>query len=773
MRCQSCDTASTIEPLNRIMAPTRIKSCDQLLLWSNASMCAKGYYNSYSQKNEEDSQIIVTACVPCQPTEVTCSRGFYPTTCVQSDYNNNCFPCTSPPLPSAAYQYGAGFAYKDCSTLFSTQSLLPLPEIIETCAWYQTPKWGGGYCEIECAAGYVAATQNQPLQCQKCSVLCPPGYRPPRCPGGLPANSEGTTECIPCENPPSSQGAIWTAGCEWTCSQQGYYYSSSANECVACPVAAQKKNCVQNTFFYQGCNGQNVGTCRQCALLLANNSSALVVCTEPHTYLSTEIYFDACACRRCSVPVIGSTFVSKKCTNISNTEFGICQKTCPSSNDFFMVRPCQANADIVCQKCTPPRPGRLLLSKCTPTSDALFAACPWGRACNGTEIHVACPSSSRFQRVAVDGICVCPPASSANSDDAECIPITCPPRMYPDAATGGCSSCGNAPEIRSISNEMGFENACGCLPGYFRRLIKTPNGFSLNCWPCGDLGCDPATQRQWPQCNDGFGKDEPSCQCANYNNATTFSSFFDSSDSNNNKLPQAACAAMTSAKCRPEFAQNTLSSEYPSFPVDRFSFLRLPPRRATVTTTACQNNRRSVVGSAAGPGNTLLVAFSDGSVCIIMTGATASSSPLNLSSILEIPGWRANAVVTAMKPHMALPGLVWIAFTFSGICASSTGGTMDYDGGLWNDNNGCSAIELLMLTSTAANTIILPSSPCALGVCALSVIHPPPFFRRCGTPSRAIAGESMPLCCMPLCGMPKHEKAAGECKKLVTYPAVT
>jgi hypothetical protein len=218
------------------------------------------------------------------------------------------------------------------------------------------------------------------------------------------------------------------------------------------------------------------------------------------------------------------------------------------------------------------------------------------------------------------------------------------------------------------------------------------------------LGCDSLTQRQWPQCDDGFGKDEPSCQCANFNNATTFAPNIITTMN-----PTTKCTDTT--KCRPGFDLSSFDY-YPSFSVDRFSFLQLQGR-TTASAGACPTKTTTIIGTVAGPSNTLLVAFSDGSVCLHRIGSSSASlsSLLNLASTLEIPGWRTNTKITAMKPHMAMPGLVWIAFTFSGICADKT-----YEGEPpWIDG-GCSAIELLSLTTTGAS-----SSSCALGVCAFSV----------------------------------------------------
>ena len=175
--CLPCDSGAVLGALNRIFAPTQPEICDDgLLLNLSGTMCAKGFYDESS------------LCVPCQSTEVACPRGFYPKKCMKQGFggalDQMCSPCTAPPLPNNRTRYGAGFSYKvrqlnldavehadprcnqDCATDPASQ-----------CAWYQTPKWAGGYCDIECAPGFAGPA------CEKCNTICPPGFYPPTCPG--------------------------------------------------------------------------------------------------------------------------------------------------------------------------------------------------------------------------------------------------------------------------------------------------------------------------------------------------------------------------------------------------------------------------------------------------------------------------------------------------------------------------------------------------------------------------------------------------------------
>ncbi len=75
-----------------------------------------------------------------------------------------------------------------------------------------------------------------------------------------------------------------------------------------------------------------------------------------------------------------------------------------------------------------------------------------------------------------------------------------------------CALCGQDENI--ISNpdppsDVGRAAYCGCAAGFFRRIVDA----EVECWPCGDLVCDPALQRQMPTCDRFDDEAEPSCVC--------------------------------------------------------------------------------------------------------------------------------------------------------------------------------------------------------------------------------------------------------------------
>ena len=290
-----------------------------------------------------------------------------------------------------------------------------------------------------------------------------------------------TTECVSCSAALLPDGAQWTSSCNWTCNQNGYYSPPSASACIACPGALSPAAfCALPKQRYLGCNGASAGGCRPCN----------VACSTG-TFLRADVYLDACTCQTCSAPKANVEFIERACTNTSNTVIAQCSKCVDGVT--FASTPCRPSADTVCQPCSF-FANRQRLAPCTAASDALFVTCPFSRACNGSDVNFACAPPT----IAVDGVCVCPPATRLQSGGG-CAPIPCPAQMYPNPDTGTCTLCGGDSDlVVSVPGILGID-ACGCKKGYLRRWP--------NCWPCGDLGCNPALQRQAPQC-DGFTPDE-------------------------------------------------------------------------------------------------------------------------------------------------------------------------------------------------------------------------------------------------------------------------
>jgi len=654
--CVSCQSRM-LQQLNRVMAPTQPSNCSEAV---STSMCAKGYFldNTYSYAFINNLSASVDPCVPCLSAAVDCPAGTYPSVCLRDLVSDMCLPCAAPTLPSAMYAYGRGFAYDDCSALQTP-----------TCAWFQTPKWGGGYCMVQCAAGYAtiraAASPFELPVCQLCATSCStPGYYPPPC--GMMGGGD-TPDCQPCDPGLLPDNAHWVNGCEWACNEKGFYFDS--NQCVPCVRGA---SCQQGEVFI-GCYGSNPGRCTACAITCPSNG-----------YLRTDIYLPACACANCSHATLGATFVISPCTQAADAVLGSCRQ-CEAGVSYASA-PCTLHSDTVCTACTAPGVGRLLVSQCTSTSDAVYAACPAGLACNGSAWTSPCPAD----KVGVRGVCVCPPATTNVSDMGACSPIPCSAGMFPNPLTGGCSWCNTTASsvITSRGGSLGFEASCGCIQGFFRAV--DPSVSSISCWPCGDLACDPAVQRQIPFC-DGFGTVEPSCVCALGPGVALI-------------WPPSLYAEQRCAiRCADGFSP--LSGPSPGL-YDQYSYISLGAGAAITMHAAAAcflSSSPTPTGSILFGTNALLVLCDDGNVAIVRTD-TGESKPLDLSHYLEVAGLRTQIKATALKPHSAMPGLAWIAFTFWGHCDVYIDDPESRD---------CSAIELLSVTL---------SSECELGVCLLLVI---------------------------------------------------
>ena len=354
---------------NTIMAPVQAASagCENV-----QTMCAKGFY-----PDRED-------CKPCSQTEVLCEWGSYPS-CAGA-----CVPCSKPSLPSSSYRYGRGAAYRDC-----INERTPDPSI---CAWFQTPQWGTGYCEVICAEGYAPAPGSAPGGCQRCKVEseCPLGWLAPTS-----AECGSSAECIQCALP---EGTRWygSIGCNFTCLAAHHYYSAAQTKCVPCPDCGEGQ-------YPAGCGGVTAGVCRPCALNCSFGPAA-------H---GSFLQLADCSCRICTSyfdmnPYLqpAAFFIIRDCTATADTVFETCSQDCP--NGYFKTGDCQPRADITCGRCSLPPPGAMTASPCNTTHDTAFAPCPsdWirlGYACHGG-VRANCSSGMRPNE---DGVCACPPGTLA------------------------------------------------------------------------------------------------------------------------------------------------------------------------------------------------------------------------------------------------------------------------------------------------------------------------------------------------------------------------
>lgn len=587
---------------NAVMAPTQPDNCSAALM-----MCAKGYYPF-------DSYATTVDCTPCGITDIIgCPNGHYPSKCL-----GQCIPCTTPPLP-LGYQYGKGIAYKDCATTPN-----PSPSI---CAWFQTPQWGGGYCQLICADGFATLPSGA---CKKCKTQaeCGAGWLAPVC--------SNTTECVPCSAPPN--GTRWSGyACNLTCIEtEGVFYSSQQNACMPCT------RCNQGSYP-AGCGASYGGTCQPCDITKCGQNQ----------YTSAR----NCACKQCTTyfDVARPSFIVSDCTKSADTVFAPCSQACPPNT--FQASECYPRGDITCQPCSRPPAGVFIASACSPTSDAVFTQCPPTKACLDGAV-VECNA----KMTAVDGECRCAQGYSNLSN--HCEPMVCPPKMFANPDTGRCASCGIDANIITTASPatIGLRATCGCAPGYFRRF----DGGTLACWPCGDLVCDPATQRQLPACDKFDDEDEPSCVCG--------------------RPPATAAAAGCAFRCADGYdeAATIQTGDY----VERVGFT-LQTRLKTYYSSVEPTNRAVALGA-----QDALVLLSDGTTLQSMR----TGERYNLSALLFIQDYRYEFYVTDIEPAWA--NFFWIAFTFSGQCGPSllTPDTVVY-------HSICSAVELVSFSAEAGITI--------------------------------------------------------------------
>jgi len=235
--CETCSYA-----LNQVMGPHNIfKSCDNDDD-PGSSTCAKGYYNDSSSNAE--CQACATIGLP------NCPKGTFLKRCVTQQASSGgmfCDACDNPPLPNTiTYKYGYGRVYDDCEITRGTPKFTGPA----SCAWFLTPKWHRGICDIECNGGYLPIAEGNPPTCLKCNASCPPGWRPPVCIGGKTPMAGQSGDCEKCTGlPPNGH---WIANCEWEC-DAGYY--SDGSYCWLCSATM---TCTFPNIF-MGCRGTQSG----------------------------------------------------------------------------------------------------------------------------------------------------------------------------------------------------------------------------------------------------------------------------------------------------------------------------------------------------------------------------------------------------------------------------------------------------------------------------------------------------------------------------------
>lgn len=497
-------------------------------------------WKDYSCKNKYKfkalNNLAQYECKDClQIPGAFCSKGTHPVRCVQSYVSPRCETCVFPVLnDSVMFRYGHGMLFEDCQTKYESAAgdttQYYSPSFWENCAWFFTPKWHTGFCEIECNRGFtwMSSSSTNPMHhptCVPCKTVCSEGHISPLCLGGKGqvVVEDNMGECIPCNSRgiflPANARWVGVLGksCDWEC-QKYFYWSHEHHQCVRCPY--QETDCMYDTSqeqhgedtYYMRCTNSSKGQCVTCFYNCVNE------------WLDLDITAQECTCRPCSMPVLGKTYISVPCGSGPKKTGDTVLSNCTSHDacvDGYVYRNCSETHDMLCLPCTPPVPGKLLLRSCSLFSDAMYGPCPENYACNGSNVMRTCPQ----ERVPKDGFCQCLSGkefagvdliTDPNYNYAQCVLKQCPPTFYMDKLTETCLSCrppwtDTTHEILAVSdpNVLGID-ACYCPSNYFPRV--EPDATFVKCWPCGDLVC-PASQFQKQTACGEKNNAEPQCEC--------------------------------------------------------------------------------------------------------------------------------------------------------------------------------------------------------------------------------------------------------------------
>lgn len=124
-----------------------------------------------------------------------------------------------------------------------------------------------------------------------------------------------------------------------------------------------------------------------------------------------------------------------RCTTTRNAIIMPCTLTCPHGT--YQITQCTIDRDTVCAACLQTPVGYVTTVQCTPTTDTTWAPCPYGMACFGGRNYSSCTPP----RLVGNGRCVCPNATQADTDEAQCLPKSCSAGYYPDIDSDGCRAC--------------------------------------------------------------------------------------------------------------------------------------------------------------------------------------------------------------------------------------------------------------------------------------------------------------------------------------------
>ena len=462
-----------------------------------------------------------SSCEMCHdvPT-LSCSSGYYPKRCIKS-IGEPCEICNFPVLQNTTmFRYGSGSLWDDCDSILDYGFE---DTHFDECAWFMTPKWDTGFCNVECNAGFTMLAESSHYlghpTCVECSKNCfdQLGKVPPVCNGGnqvVPSDNQGN--CISCSDygihlpanaswvrPLNRDPGNFASNCQWEC-LRGFYWDDSRGKCISCWDDLPYCDNAGHAYFMK-CTNSSRGNCIYC----------IFDCLEGQ-FMSRDIWESDCDCVACSKPILGKTFASKNCSkeigNSYNTEITPCRKE-PCPLGYYVSSNCTMYADIVCSLCTPPQNGKLLISECSKYRDARYGPCPVNKSCDGSSVISQCP----LDRVPSNGICICPPGMMFSLDQENtCVPIVCKNGEYADDRTGLCRTCAATMQgsftmvsPSSDSRVLGLD-ACYCPSSFF--IERNYDNTSIRCWPCGDLDCKLNLFEAQTTCS-GLKTIEPLCAC--------------------------------------------------------------------------------------------------------------------------------------------------------------------------------------------------------------------------------------------------------------------
>eukprot|EP01043_Picozoa_sp_COSAG02_P045883 COSAG02_NODE_4240_length_5597_cov_2.526009_4_plen_909_part_00 len=506
--CTLCPAGRTTERV-RSIEEDDIDACNACLPGTYGTsdrqclQCVEGQYSSRSES---------TMCIGCR----MCTEGvtYESATClVGSNHDRTCFPCST-------CSPGVTFARQSCTVLSDT--------ICDSCT--------------QCSAGVSfeasVCTAEHNRECVACSTCGPNEFESQPCaPTSNSVDDRVCTACVEC-----GEGQFETRACDARGDRQCsncLQCSDGQYETVACSPRTDRQ-CVACDRCTAGASFQNA----PCTPVRNTQCTVCQTCS-PGKYMTTDCADQDRQCAMCPAGKYQSAVNSNDCIDCrigrTSPEAAISEAECEDvvcdAGQFFSL------SELLCRECQTCAAGTEILSQCSPTADAVCAACPMGKyGLGGESMCIGCDrgtarsstggttkrdcllcDSGTFPAIDIDSI----HTHGITSGAVYC--VACPPGQYGisqtdpnDAAGSSHGTDGTGASSRRVDGPLG----CAVCPiGQFQARFRqtrcqacrqgqhVASTGAMECQTCPEGRSSQAGSELCTNCSPGMYADRGARSC--------------------------------------------------------------------------------------------------------------------------------------------------------------------------------------------------------------------------------------------------------------------